>query len=949
MKSIKIILLLFFFSITAKKIFAQSVAINTDGSTANASALLDVKSTAKGLLIPRLTATQRAAIATPANGLMVYDTDSAAFSYYTGSAWLFLKGGTNSDINWSTEGNLLTDTAVNFIGTKDNKPLQIRTNNIKAGVINSSSKIVFFGNNSGQKNVNGTSNIGLGSDAFSVASAGRHNIAIGDSAMGASNILFVADINNIAIGNKSLKKNSFFLFNNGKENIAIGAQAMENDGQGFGNIALGYKSLQVSPESRNNISIGYKAMDSVASLTQNNIALGNNTLRLNQSSDMIAIGDSALANNSTGTNSIALGINAMAKNTNGFNNVSIGTNSLQNNINGNDIIAIGHNALNKTNADSSIAIGNYAMEKNTTGFMNVSVGHSALNANTTGSLNVAIGNYALKDNIGGNYNVALGQKSLGKNQFGDENTALGYLTLSNNTTGDGNTAIGNKVLSQNISGFYNVGIGYEALDSTTDAYYNTAIGYNALKRNKSGSNNIGIGKMALYSNASGFGNIAIGTGSVLGFNQDGMLNIAIGQNSLYNNISGDYNIAIGDSALFKSKMNNNLAIGKNAAMQYESTYALAIGDSAMASNISQQYNTAIGKYAMRKLTYGSHNIAIGYEAMSNGSGNGFGNSRNTAVGVWALRDNGLNLTLPNQASDNTAIGYLALPANRFGYENTAVGSAALINNINGNANTAIGNNALTQAISDSSTAIGNYAGENVSTGKKNTLIGAYADVSTGSLTNATAIGTQAVVGCSNCLVLGSIDGVNSASSNVNVGIGRSTPVSNLHIKITKEAYPSNDTAGIRLERKANTNYWLIAPDASDDLNLYFNGTARGYFSDVTGAFTAVSDLRLKKDIAPVENVLQRIALLQPKKYHYLSNKPTDQLSYGFIAQDVEKVFPNFVDTKKESDYKAINYQNFSVIAIKAIQEQQQIIQNQTKQIENLQVQIDELKKLIKKD
>jgi hypothetical protein len=77
---------------------AQSVAINTDGSSAAASALLDVKSTTQGILIPRMTAAQRTAIATPATGLMVYQTDATAgFYFYNGTAWTSLNGtnGTN--------------------------------------------------------------------------------------------------------------------------------------------------------------------------------------------------------------------------------------------------------------------------------------------------------------------------------------------------------------------------------------------------------------------------------------------------------------------------------------------------------------------------------------------------------------------------------------------------------------------------------------------------------------------------------------------------------------------------------------------------------------------------------------------------------------------------------------------------------------------------------------
>ncbi len=64
------------------------VSINTDGTDADASAMLDVKSTDKGLLTPRMTEAQRDAISSPATGLMIYQTDgTAGFYYYNGSAW----------------------------------------------------------------------------------------------------------------------------------------------------------------------------------------------------------------------------------------------------------------------------------------------------------------------------------------------------------------------------------------------------------------------------------------------------------------------------------------------------------------------------------------------------------------------------------------------------------------------------------------------------------------------------------------------------------------------------------------------------------------------------------------------------------------------------------------------------------------------------------------------
>ena len=64
---------------------AQSVGIGTPAP--NSSAALDVTSSNKGLLMPRLTTVQRKKIANPAAGLLVFDTDKGAVMFYDGSSW----------------------------------------------------------------------------------------------------------------------------------------------------------------------------------------------------------------------------------------------------------------------------------------------------------------------------------------------------------------------------------------------------------------------------------------------------------------------------------------------------------------------------------------------------------------------------------------------------------------------------------------------------------------------------------------------------------------------------------------------------------------------------------------------------------------------------------------------------------------------------------------------
>nr|HNH21375.1 hypothetical protein [Ferruginibacter sp.] len=144
---------------------AQSLAINTDGSSANASALLDVKSTTKGILIPRMTKTEKNAIASPATGLLIYQTgpDSIGYHYYDGTRWSTVLSNSNSDLlAWRTGGNTGTIDGSHYIGTTDNIPLNFRVNNQKAGRIDQVSGNSFFGYQAANANTAGAGNTAMG-------------------------------------------------------------------------------------------------------------------------------------------------------------------------------------------------------------------------------------------------------------------------------------------------------------------------------------------------------------------------------------------------------------------------------------------------------------------------------------------------------------------------------------------------------------------------------------------------------------------------------------------------------------------------------------------------------------------------------------------------------------------------------------------------------------------
>lgn len=122
----------------------------------------------------------------------------------------------------------------------------------------------------------------------------------------------------------------------------------------------------------------------------------------------------------------------------------------------------------------------------------------------------------------------------------------------------------------------------------------------------------------------------------------------------------------------------------------------------------------------------------------------------------------------------------------------------------------------------------------------------------------------------------------------------------------------------------------------------FNGILKGQISSADGSYITGSDFRLKELIQPLSALLAKTMQLKPSTYFYMdSRSKAKNRSVGFIAHEVEKIFPELVHDM-EGGYKGLNYSGFAVIAIKAIQEQQnnieqqqQVINEQNKTISNL--------------
>lgn len=158
--------------------------------------------------------------------------------------------------------------------------------------------------------------------------------------------------------------------------------------------------------------------------------------------------------------------------------------------------------------------------------------------------------------------------------------------------------------------------------------------------------------------------------------------------------------------------------------------------------------------------------------------------------------------------------------------------------------------------------------------------------------------------------------------------------------------PSNGNQWAMYIEKANEAGCTGLPSSNDDLLMTYNGNIRLLIRAADGAECVGSDRRLKENIMGMKSMLPAIRSLNPVSY-YLKADPEKNPTFGFIAQEVKPIFPELVyqvATTDTPDLLTLNYTGFSVIAIKAIQEQQQIIDGQQAQLDSQESRLNALEK-----
>ena len=470
-------------------------AVFTTGSlgvgtaTPDASALLDLSSATKGLLAPRMTQAQRSVIATPAEGLLVYQTDGTpGFFYFNGATWAGPLGASSAT---GTVASIATGTGLSGGPITNSGTISLANTAVTPGSYTRASLTVdaqgrlTAASNGAAINLatDVTGNLPLASGGTGSTTASGARTALGAAGSGAnSDITSLTGLTtplSVAQGGTGTTTSSGLITNLLPSQTGNGSKFLTTDGSGT--LSWGAASGGGSgPWTTTGNDITNSNTGSV--FIAKNLVLpeggANAALQLQSSGTPMAFLHAYSGSGSSAGN-IFLGPQAGNFTNGGGNNIGLGSGALNSLGTGSSNIGIGDGALAQT-ADSNynVAIGHQAMWANTSGRNNVALGSSALSYNVNGMNNTAVGQQAASVHTM-NMVSAFGNAAL-KYNMADSSSAFGSSALTANTTGSGNSAFGDSALSQITTGGDNTALGLSAgLTPATTAAYNLFLGSNA--------------------------------------------------------------------------------------------------------------------------------------------------------------------------------------------------------------------------------------------------------------------------------------------------------------------------------------------------------------------------------------------------------------------------------------------------------------------------------------
>jgi trimeric autotransporter adhesin len=388
----------------------------------------------------------------------------------------------------------------------------------------------------------------------------------------------------------------------------------------------------------------------------------------------------------------------------------------------------------------------------------------------------------------------------------------------------------------------------------------------------------------------------------------------------------------------------------------DGSFNTAVGAGTLLFNVGDQStglaagvdNTAIGAAALLFNGTGSDNTAVGAGALVNNDAD-----FTTAVGAFALNSN-------TTGEFNSALGWSALVSNTEGSSNTAIGAGALFNNTTAEQNTAVGAGALqSHGTGNGNTAIGSLALANDTSGQVNTATGAGAlfNNDTGSFNTANGLSALSsnTTGGDNTAI-----GAQSLSNNID---GNDNTAVGLNALLNNTAGDNNTalgrSAGANQTSGSNNVYigFNIGGVAGESNACYiasiFGQTSPGgsaVFIDANNKLgTSTSSKRFKEDIKPMDNASDMLFALKPVSFHYKKHiDPAGTSQLGLVAEEVEKVNPDLVVRDKEGKPYSVRYDQVNAMLLNEFLKEHRKVEEQQKEIDYLKAELKEQRSLIQK-
>jgi hypothetical protein len=506
------------------------------------------------------------------------------------------------------------------------------------------------------------------------------------------------------------------------------------------------------------------------------------------------------------------------------------------------------------------------------------------------------------------------------------NVAFGLDALQNNTSGSDNIAIGRNSLLNNSTGEENVAIGRNALVANTSGIKNICVGYTAGSDITTGSNNTIIGDISGTSTLSDTVIIAAGSTERLRIDSSG--NVGINTSSPSDRLSVYTTTDYGNNSNYA-----NATIGLGNAAYPVSIRSYRYGGSYL-NGLDFYYNNGTPQLGMRINSVG--NVGIGTSSPTAPlTVNGVISVKSSDVSTFQMGEIGGTFRFQNQSGNTLPltfwvgdiermridsdgkVGIGMTPTYRLDVLTNGAASANTVARFGTFGNGGSGRGAKiviaasgAQSSVDVAEIVG-YQNANSSVADNAALAFNVANTS-GTLTERMRITSGGAVL------------VGKTSSSVS-GIGHWFDV--------------NGASFYTIANTTNTNH--VYDNTNSVYRFYVNGAGTVFATNTT--ISAISDARLKENIQDLTGGLEAVLSLKPRTYDWKEDSgQTGTGVKGFIAQEVEEVFPEYVDEYLTNEvpedgipYKSVR-QDFIPILVKAIQEQQEIINDLKARIETLE-------------